>query len=1129
MQALTVKTAQEEWEDVAAAIWKGLAGQEEGWLELEGPVWDGDKLASFGVGSANRLRLIANVGKAMRAVGVWPGSVLAADDNTWFGLHHAFKMVRDAMIQLNGGPLMGFAKPMSRTQCVDAWKAAEADVTGEMCGSRPVNGIRVLGADGTVDGVGAFTIVDRTTTWLGMSKLPEYFLGLLIGQWQVREGREMYTRAWAYNWPIELAPEATSLADVADSDAYKSATTISRDLSIRLEAEELMAPRAEMEKEFTTIVAPQAAAPAKTETKSPAKSGKKTPARAGGKPAKRRAAKEAAEKVAAAVRVMDVPEETIDEDTEVDEVEEEVHAGNDRSGEEAKAPDKAPAGPANTVPPGWGEPDRRPLPVAVMDFECAASVSGGHRYPVEGAIVVMDVRNGGVLGHSVGLFAEDLPVSVINTARAASEITGLPPLTFVDISKGTAPKDHEKAFPAVEDWLELVYTALVAMERKMGKRIPILAKGVQMERDILVRGGRTRGACKAFFAERLRDEQDAAAFNEMEIRDERRWQRGCDEREMLSWMSDWQERSETKRWCPYHRLAHPGHHCALGDCVLETARIRAMVGHGTVDGRLRQIVETTRVTMAMEKEDWEEKDLLVDNMRSFLPAAQVMTLFQAPVPAKDAGILNPSKLTVANTTKFRFGAADGALAVIEGTKGILLNRVGAGMWNGPIWDLERGLRRMFTSLVVNEQTLTDPETAVAPETKGRVPLVSHVQRVWPANRLVANYQDHEEWKTSIPRSAVPAFLRVCANSKAGGGQAWAFIPREWGIRRLGSNGQRDMEKAWHRRLNDCEEPESPRGIIIGPFPGAARRDTGLNSQWGTRIDAQSTRVALQNNMRAAADWWVNCGAGRPSQNPRSSGPAGPSQRMDSSAPPVQRPTATRGGHQLNTPLEEQAGRSEGDIPAGWAGLPRGANKEEDSLLNHPQGKRARLAELEAVHAVVKTLEERGRRDREAIEKMEVQLRAHAEAAAAMKAGIDTLVAAQAASKAGGETVGVLRASLEDARREMADLRAQARMQQWPPMTMAPQAGMFGVGPAQFGALMGQQVQGQTGAPQMQGAMLYGQSQPLPSTSHPGGVVGQQDGRGTGGQMRTPPASGRGEEQWRGDGQQGAQGTGQRWA
>ncbi len=129
MQAMTVKAAQESWEGLAKVIWDGLRGKDDGWLELEGPVWDDGKLASFGVGSENRTRMVRNVGRAMSAVGVWPGSVLAKDDSTWFAVYGAFKMVHEAMEKINGGQLTGMVRLLGRSVCVNLWEEEEAEAT----------------------------------------------------------------------------------------------------------------------------------------------------------------------------------------------------------------------------------------------------------------------------------------------------------------------------------------------------------------------------------------------------------------------------------------------------------------------------------------------------------------------------------------------------------------------------------------------------------------------------------------------------------------------------------------------------------------------------------------------------------------------------------------------------------------------------------------------------------------------------------------------------------------------------------------------------------------------------------------------------------------------------------------
>ncbi len=461
MQAMLTKTAQEEWEAIAEKVWLDLSRQEERWIDLEGPVWDGDRLASFGVGTTNRLRLVANAGRVMRAVGIWPGAVISSDDNTYFALHHVFRMLRDAMTKLNGGPLAGLAKPMSRQQCVDAWKAAEAGSTGAACAQKPVNGIRLLGADGTMDGVGAVVIVGPSGSWDDMLALPEFLVGIFIGQWQTVEGRTAYTRAWAYNHAVQLAPDAISLEKVAESTSYKAVITFKRDLSVELASEDVHPTRAALEKAFAAAIAPptpERKGAAETTGRLAAKE-----ARAGGR------TKTVIEQMKGTV-VHDVPSE-IGSDTEVEDDDEDDEydpkeggkrlaskpvdggsgAGTRRcrtrsaaTGEgtstsptpgsatpaaEDKKKDGAAALPPgrNLAPPGWGEVDTRVLCAAAMDFECVGGVRGGLRFVAEGAIVVMDLRNDLVMGHSVGLFAKDMPVSMIPRACAASAITGLPP------------------------------------------------------------------------------------------------------------------------------------------------------------------------------------------------------------------------------------------------------------------------------------------------------------------------------------------------------------------------------------------------------------------------------------------------------------------------------------------------------------------------------------------------------------------------------------------------------------------------------------------------------------------------------------------------------------------------------
>ncbi len=719
-------------------------------------------------------------------------------------------------------------------------------------------------------------------------------------------------------------------------------------------------------------------------------------------------------------------------------------------------------------------------------------------------------------------------------------------MTFVDINTGRAPAGQEKAFPSVEEWIEEVYQALVRLEARVGAKIPILAKGAQMEEDILVNGHYTSGDCQAFFRDRLRDEVDAWQFEEMEISDEGRWQSTCNERELLSWVVGWQIRSETKRWCPYHRLAHPNSHCALGDCVLGVARLRWMHQRGVSDERVKAAVETARRVMAMDPREWAALDLLNANPRGLLPAAQVVDTMQAPaVPGAATSGMRSNGITVANTTWYKFATSEGVMAVLEGTKGVLLNPAGAMTHGSPIWTAKRSLKRMFPSLVVSEETMVDPETIVNVATKGRVPLVSHLQAAWPSNAMIANLGAHQEWVRQFPRARGVQWLRVCANSRLGGGQSWAFIPREWGLKRIGPVIPRELERAWTRRSRECVEPACPEGISCGPIPAPARADSAFSMQFGVKSDNLSTVKALGDAMTSITDWWkTNPLRSAPRQDPAPR--AAPEAR--------QAPTLWGRGRQLETPAEERAKRSEGGTPRGGQGQASvfEVAREEDSLVDG-QGKRARrLEDMEALKTVVKAMEEHEKKEGATIERMEAQVKEHAAAAAAIKDGMEKLMATQTVGQETAETVRLLRVALEDARREAVELRMQLRMQQsMMTMMMGPQAGMYGgpqfggpagqpmqgqmgvfpmgqtmIGPG-AGGQVGRRPQGQAGSPLAQGAGQYGQNQAQPPLAHPSGAASRQEGQGQRGQMGTPPAGGR-DEGWQGDGRPGAPGTGNRW-
>ncbi len=730
----------------------------------------------------------------------------------------------------------------------------------------------------------------------------------------------------------------------------------------------------------------------------------------------------------------------------------------------------------------------------------------------------------------------------------------------------------------MEKWLRAVWRGLAKLERDMGVRIPILAKGVQMERDVMVRNGRTAGECREFFADRLHDDRDAPRESTLDIRDESRWDRMVEDPALTDYIRAWQVRSETKAFCPYHRLAHPGHHCALGDCILGVSRLYGLLmGMGDSGGRERAMRGMVERIMGMGTTEWHAADMMLDNQEGLLPAAAVMGMMQTPSGLPDGSPAVEGRYTVANTLEFKFGAAEAAMAVIEGTKGILLSESGARVYGAPLWTLKEGLKRMFPAMDTDEASLANPEVVAARGRQDAVPRVSHVQDAWPANTLlIRSVNEASDWIRRIPAPRRAAFRRVCANLKLSGDLTWVFIPREWGIRKLGTPAM--APRVWHRRNMTIREPAVRDGFHAGPPPAAAMVDTGLRTRMAP--DEQSTRRALETTAAGARAWWAKLE--RPEPRPQwgvANAPAPvPGPRGEQGAreapeamewvretvrPQPQAPEPTQAAAVRADVARDEHRRSRTTTEAEESDPTQDETAGGDSLMlrRRTLQRRGQMAEIEALGEIVRELKAERERDRNNIAGLTMQVKRQAEASMAIRAGIEELK--RGASEMRAAEAERDRREVELLRREMEEQRmrlAQVPMMMNQPMgiygTMAPgfqqQAGLGmgggqqqpGMGPAGgqqvmgMGTSGGQQptMMGMSAGPAQMGRMMAGQapggqqqyapSPPL-SGQPPRGGPGQTEQAARRGQQRASP-QGQSSQEWQSGASQGGPGTGRPW-
>ncbi len=485
--------------------------------------------------------------------------------------------------------------------------------------------------------------------------------------------------------------------------------------------------------------------------------------------------------------------------------------------------------------------------VAIIDFESAASSGDRKHLVVEGAVVYIAPFTGTVIAYMHGLFHVDLPLCLLDQAKQSSHhCHGLPPCTFVDISTGRPPFGYADAFPAPERWLDAFYDMHRRMEQKLGMAIPLVAKGMAMESDILADPQWVQDPeAQALFAARLVDESQAAPIMQEYGLPARLWQvSGGRDGQTTAWYQDVQYRSETKKGCPFHAVAHPGTHCALGDCMIFAARTITMA-HSSEDQRTRA---AEWLTAAMDDNVfWEKCDLLLESPSGILSARAVARMIHDPSSRKcpRGGTVVP-----AFTSTMQYATAANVRPVLAGTKGILLASPGIlPDMVSPVWTLPDALNETFPALLTTPTALTDP-AAVNRLDPQRLPRVSHAVRVWPeaAASVSQKHELADAMDALSARIADPVALANVGRTGAYGPPfpLWTFIPREWGARTtIGENPATD--NSWCKRDAPQVERALENGLASQNIE-TLTRDSGLITR---HTRAEGSRLYLQNFTREA--------------------------------------------------------------------------------------------------------------------------------------------------------------------------------------------------------------------------------------------------------------------------------------